>query len=137
MTSTNCLRLRNNLIFKLTFRIDINIIRVVYKQSVRSFELPYVATGKRSAISLTRRSRVLLSSATRILIVKYKYRHDVYGLSCYTDLLIHQMSKPWDDRGMLAILSILIIFHNFCLCIFFVHVEVTLISNTVTLQGNS
>ena len=103
-----------------------------------------MATGKRSTISLTRRSRVLLSSTTRILIAKYKYRHDVYGLSCYTDLLIHQMSKPRDNRGMLAIfviLSILIISPKFCLCIFFVHdhihVEVMLISNTATLRGNS
>jgi len=49
-------------------------VRVVYEQAVRPFEPPYVATGKRSAISLTHRSRVLLSLAMRIFIAKYKNR---------------------------------------------------------------
>ena len=89
---------------------------VVYKQSVHPFELPYVATGKQSAISLTRRSHVLLSSATRIFTAKYKYRQISLCSSLQAFLLHISVDtpnvKPWDNRGMLAIfviLSVLII----------------------------
>ena len=68
------------------------IIRVVYEQAVRPFEPPYVATGKRSAISLTRRSLVLLTSTMRILIVKYKNRQ--ICLRAFLPLLHRSVDTP-------------------------------------------